>query len=70
MGQNILIIGVGLGLSFSLARLFHNQGMKVSLASRNTDKLKKISSEVKDMCFQCLQNPRVPTSIKNRVRAM
>ena len=53
MGQNILIIGVGLGLSFSLARLFHNQGMKVSLASRNTDKLKKISSEIGASVYQC-----------------
>ncbi len=53
MGQNILIIGVGLGLSFSLARIFHNQGMKVSLASRNTDKLKKISSEIGASVYQC-----------------
>ena len=53
MGQNILIIGVGLGLSFSLARLFHNQGMKVSLASRNTDKLKKISSEIGASVYHC-----------------
>ena len=53
MGQNILIIGVGLGLSFSLARLFHNQGMKVSLASRNTYKLKKISSEIGASVYQC-----------------
>ena len=34
-----LIVGAGKGLSASLARLFHKEGMKVSLAARNIDKL-------------------------------
>ena len=46
MNGNVLIVGVGLGLSFSLAKLFYKEGMKVSIASRNVDKLKDISSEV------------------------
>jgi len=50
---NVLIVGVGLGLSFSLARLFYKEGMKVSIASRNVDKLKDISSEVAANVYKC-----------------
>ena len=46
MSQNILIVGAGEGLSFSLAKIFYKEGMKVSLASRNIDKLKQITSEI------------------------
>ena len=53
MGKNILIVGVGLGLSFALARLFHKEGMKVSIASRNVDKLNDISSEIDADVYQC-----------------
>ena len=38
-----LIVGAGKGLSASLARLFHSEGMKVILAARNTEKLKTIA---------------------------
>ncbi len=37
--ERALIVGVGEGLSASLARLFAGEGMKVALAARNTDKL-------------------------------
>ena len=53
MSQNILIVGAGEGLSFSLAKIFHNEGMKVSLASRNIDKLKNITSEIDAYLYNC-----------------
>ena len=53
MRKNILIVGAGLGLSFSLARLFHKEGMKVSLAARNIDKLKELSSKIDANIYQC-----------------
>ena len=53
MTGNVLIVGVGLGLSFSLARLFYKEGMKVSMASRNVDKLKDISSEIAANVYKC-----------------
>ena len=53
MSKNILIVGAGLGLSFSLARLFHKEGMKVSLAARNIDKLKELSSKIDANIYQC-----------------
>ena len=53
MSKNILIVGAGLGLSFSLARLFHKKGMKVSLAARNIDKLKELSSKIDANIYQC-----------------
>ena len=48
-----LIVGAGKGLSASLARLFHSEGMKVILAARNTEKLKTIASETKATLFEC-----------------
>ena len=48
-----LIVGAGKGLSASLARLFHSEGMKVILAARNTEKLKTIASETKAILFKC-----------------
>ena len=53
MSKNILIVGAGLGLSFSLARLFYKEGMKVSLAARNIDKLKELSSKIDANIYQC-----------------
>ena len=50
---NVLIVGVGLGLSFSLARLFHKEGMRISMASRNLDKLKDIRSEIAANVYKC-----------------
>ena len=48
-----IIVGAGFGLSFSLARLFHKEGMKVSLAARNIDKLKELSSKIDANIYQC-----------------
>ena len=53
MTGNVLIVGVGLGLSFSLARLFHKKGMRISMASRNLDKLKDIRSEIAANVYKC-----------------
>ena len=36
MSENVLIVGVGKGLSASLARLFYKEGMNIVLAARNT----------------------------------
>ena len=53
MTGNVLIVGVGLGLSYSLAKLFYKEGMKVILASRNVEKLKDISLEIDANVYQC-----------------
>ena len=47
MSESVLIVGVGSGLSASLARLCASKGMKVILAARNIDKLKDLKKEVK-----------------------
>jgi len=48
MSQEIaLIVGVGSGLSASLARLFAREGMTVALAARNADKLASLCQELK-----------------------
>ena len=39
MSESVLIVGVGQGLSASLARLFSSKGMKIVLSARNLDKL-------------------------------
>jgi short-subunit dehydrogenase len=52
-GEIALIVGAGKGLSASLARLFHSEGMKVILAARNIEKLKTIASETKATLFKC-----------------
>lgn len=46
MTETALIVGVGSGLSASLARLFAAEGMKVHLAARNAAKLKALADEV------------------------
>jgi len=48
-----LIVGVGDGLSSSLARLFHSEGYSLALAARNTDKLSKLISETNATAFSC-----------------
>ncbi len=45
MKETALIIGAGLGLSASIARLCSSEGMKVILVSRNTDKLIDLSNQ-------------------------
>jgi len=51
--KSALIIGAGSGLSASLARLFHRNGLQVSLASRNPDRLAKLVEETAAISFAC-----------------
>jgi NAD(P)-dependent dehydrogenase (short-subunit alcohol dehydrogenase family) len=51
--ETALIVGVGAGLSASLARLFAAQGMKVALTARNTDKLADLASEIDATTVAC-----------------
>lgn len=51
--KHALIIGAGTGLSASLARLFAENGLKVSLAARSTDKLADIANETGAGTFAC-----------------
>ena len=48
-----LIVGAGNGLSASLARTFSDQGMKIALAARNTEKLTDIAVETDAKIFCC-----------------
>jgi NAD(P)-dependent dehydrogenase (short-subunit alcohol dehydrogenase family) len=48
-----LIIGVGDGLSASLARLLAREGYKLALASRDADKLGKLAAETKASAHRC-----------------
>jgi NAD(P)-dependent dehydrogenase (short-subunit alcohol dehydrogenase family) len=51
--KTALIVGVGPGLSASLARLFAKNGLQVALASRNPDKLQKLAEETAGVTFAC-----------------
>jgi NAD(P)-dependent dehydrogenase (short-subunit alcohol dehydrogenase family) len=51
--SSALIVGAGGGLSASLARAFARDGLKVSLAARNTDKLADLCAETGAIAFQC-----------------
>jgi NAD(P)-dependent dehydrogenase (short-subunit alcohol dehydrogenase family) len=51
--KTALIVGVGAGLSASLARLFTKQGLQVALASRNPEKLAKLAEETAAAAFAC-----------------
>src|SRR5258706_335918 len=53
MAETALIVGVGSGLSASLARLFAREGMKVALAARNTDKLGALVKETGARAYAC-----------------
>lgn len=53
MTKNALIVGVGSGLSASLARQLRGEGYKVGLAARNTDKLGALVKEVGGAAFAC-----------------
>ena len=49
--KSALIVGVGPGLSASLARLFAKHGLQVALASRNPDKLTRLAAETAAATF-------------------
>ena len=51
--KSALIVGVGGGLSASLARLFARNGMQVALASRNPDRLAALARETAAATFAC-----------------
>jgi NAD(P)-dependent dehydrogenase (short-subunit alcohol dehydrogenase family) len=51
--KTALIVGVGSGLSASLARLFTKHGLQVALASRNPDKLARLAEETAAAAFAC-----------------
>jgi NAD(P)-dependent dehydrogenase (short-subunit alcohol dehydrogenase family) len=48
-----LIVGVGSGLSASLARLFAGNGMRVALAARSTGKLADLAAQTGAQAFAC-----------------
>src|SRR5580700_2759530 len=51
--KTALIVGVGPGLSASLARLFARHGLQVAMAARNPDKLQKLAEETAGATFAC-----------------
>ncbi len=51
--EKALIVGAGSGLSASLARLFHKEGMDVALAARNADKLAGLAGETGATAHGC-----------------
>ena len=51
--KNALIVGVGAGLSASLARLFARHGIRVALAARSTEKLGALCTETGARAFAC-----------------
>src|SRR6202049_3668317 len=51
--RNALIVGVGSGLSASLARLFSKAGRKVALAARTPDDLGALAQETGAKAFAC-----------------
>ena len=53
MNEKVLIVGVGLGLSTSIARLFASKGMKIALASRRIEKLKNLTNEINGQAYSC-----------------
>ena len=53
MGETVLIVGAGSGLSASLARLCASQNMKVVLAARNTEKIKELKKEINAETYKC-----------------
>ena len=53
MSEKVIIVGVGQGLSASLARLFHREGMQVVLAARDTQKLKLLANESNAKVIAC-----------------
>ncbi len=62
MSETVLIVGTGLGLSASLARLCFSKKMKVIMASRNIAKLQELKNEVKGETFECDSSSRESVS--------
>jgi NAD(P)-dependent dehydrogenase (short-subunit alcohol dehydrogenase family) len=51
--DKLLIVGVGPGLSASLARLAAQEGAAVALAARRTDKIEALAGETKAKLYSC-----------------
>jgi NAD(P)-dependent dehydrogenase (short-subunit alcohol dehydrogenase family) len=51
--ETALVVGVGTGLSASLARLFAEEGMQVALAARSADKLDELARETRAIAVRC-----------------
>jgi NAD(P)-dependent dehydrogenase (short-subunit alcohol dehydrogenase family) len=51
--RTALIVGAGSGLSASLARLFRQNGMKIALAARSTEKLSGLTAQTGAKVFAC-----------------
>ena len=51
--ERVLIVGVGTGLSASLARLFTREGLQVALAARRPDKLDALCAETGARAYAC-----------------
>lgn len=51
--HHVLIVGAGAGLSASIARRFHAEGVAISLAARNTGKLSEIVNDTAAEVYQC-----------------
>ena len=58
-----LIVGAGPGLSASLGRLFHKEGMKVALVSRETSKLRDLVKETDGRAYAC--DASVPKDVES-----
>ncbi len=63
-----LIVGVGEGLSASLARLLHNEGYALVLSARNAAKLKGLAAETDAQVVEC--DGSDPTSVKSMFDAL
>ena len=57
--RTALIVGVGSGLSASLARVFAKAGLKVGLAARRADNLKALAQETGAKAFACDSTDRL-----------
>ena len=53
MGESVLIVGAGFGLSASIARKCYQAGMNISLAARDIDKIKALAKETEAKVFSC-----------------
>jgi NAD(P)-dependent dehydrogenase (short-subunit alcohol dehydrogenase family) len=58
-----LIVGVGPGLSASLAKLFTKEGMTVALAARDAKKLDGLVKEIDGRAFPC--DASIPKNVEN-----
>lgn len=66
--KSALIIGAGVGISASLARLFSRKGIKVGLVSRDARKLVKLASETNALTFSAdAADPAAMTTLFGQV---